>query len=84
MSETAKKLFQISGKAGEAALARAGESLERMPAELIAEGKRLGTQGGMEAAAGINHGNNFFVPYGPGQYTPNPDLAEEHSRGMER
>lgn len=62
-----------------------------------AELGRLGTQGQMELASAIFNGD-AFVPYGPGQYTPEqsvtPEQAveapvveqpaiEEQSRGME-
>ena len=57
-----------------------------------AELKRLGTQGAMELANALFNGS-AFVPYGPGQYTPTPEMdkqGQEQSRdglqndGMER
>jgi hypothetical protein len=50
--------------------------------EVGAEMKRLGTQGAMELANALFNGS-AFVPYGPGQYTPTPELekqGQEHSR----
>ncbi len=40
---------------------------------------RLGVQGQMEMASAIFNGSSF-VPYGPGQYTPN---APEVAQGMD-
>lgn len=60
--------------------------------EVGAELKRLGTQGSMELANALFNGS-AFVPYGPGQYTPTPEMdkqGQEQSRdglqndGMER
>lgn len=57
-----------------------------------AELKRLSTQGAMELANALFNGR-AFVPYGPGQYTPTPEMekqGQEQSReglqndGMER
>lgn len=81
MSEVGKALFDALARGAQASLATVGSSLERMPGELAAEGKRVGVQGAMELASGNHHGNNFFVPYGPGQYTPTPEhqRSQEHS-----
>ena len=60
--------------------------------EVGAELKRLGTQGSMELANALFNGS-AFVPYGPGQYTPTPEMdkqGQQQSRegmqndGMER
>ena len=50
--------------------------------EVGAELKRLGTQGAMELANALFNGS-AFVPYGPGQYTPTPEMdkqGQEQSR----
>src|ERR1700679_1011005 len=60
--------------------------------DLAAEARRLGTQGSMELAAALFNGS-AFVPYGPGQYTPQPEreavseqekTQEQESGGMSR
>lgn len=84
MSQVGKALFDALAKGAQASLATIGSSLERMPGELAAEAKRLGVQGGMELSSGINHGNNFFVPYGPGQYTPTPEQEKSQEHPHER
>lgn len=43
--------------------------------EVGAELGRLGTQGQMELANAIFNGS-AFVPYGPGQYTPTPEMEQ--------
>ena len=85
MKQTGKALFDMLAKGSQASLAMIGSSLERMPGELAAEANRLRVQGGMETSSGINHGNNFFVPYGPGQYTPSPEhqRSQEHQQGRD-
>jgi hypothetical protein len=45
--------------------------------EIGAEMSRLGTQGSMELASALFNGSGF-VPYGPGQYTPDVSHAEQH------
>lgn len=52
--------------------------LANLVPEVKAELSRLGTQGSMELASALFHGQSF-VPYGPGQYTPTP----EHSTGLD-
>jgi hypothetical protein len=42
--------------------------------QVSAELSRLGTQGSMEFASALYHGHGF-VPYGPGQYTPTPEIG---------
>jgi hypothetical protein len=59
MSETRNQLFA---------------GLGNFAAETKAEFSRLGTQGAMEIASALFNGNGF-VPYGPGQYTPSPELG---------
>jgi hypothetical protein len=61
-----------------------------------AEMSRLGTQGAMELASALLGNGSAFVPYGPGQYTPDvaPDAPaieatpeppkQEQDQGMER
>ena len=46
---------------------------ERFVSEITNEGKRLGTQGAMEMAQALFNGA-AFTPYGPGQYTPTPEM----------
>jgi hypothetical protein len=86
MSETAKQLFE-SLKAGKEAVQAMAPGLENFGAEFKAEFSRLGTQGAMELASALFNGD-AFVPYGPGQYTPEPQLeqgqAQEHDMGRER
>jgi hypothetical protein len=43
--------------------------------EVSAEMSRLGTQGAMEMAQALFNGA-AFTPYGPGQYTPSPELDQ--------
>jgi hypothetical protein len=47
--------------------------------EAKAELSRLGTQGSMELASALFNGHGF-VPYGPGQYTPDV----QHDQGQEQ
>lgn len=78
MSETAKKLFDglkaAQAVAKDAALT-ATPGLKTFMPEVKAELSRMGTQGAMELASAL-FGNGAFVPYGPGQYTP--DVEKEH------
>ena len=75
MSETAKRLFE--------SLRQAGDGLRSVGAEALAqtrvEGSRLMTQGAMELASALFNGH-AFVPYGPGQYTP--DHQQEQTRNQ--
>jgi hypothetical protein len=50
--------------------------LKNLWPEVKAECSRLGTQGTMELASAIFHGDGF-VPYGPGQYTPSPEQGHQ-------
>jgi hypothetical protein len=43
--------------------------------EVGAELNRLGKQGQMELANALFNGS-AFVPYGPGQYTPTPEMEQ--------
>jgi len=47
--------------------------LKNFGPEVKAELSRLGTQGAMELAQALFNGA-AFTPYGPGQYTPTPEL----------
>ncbi len=47
------------------------EIFKEILADVGAEMSRLGTQGQMEMASAIFNGDGF-VPYGPGQITPEP------------
>lgn len=84
MSETAKKLFEGLKSAKEVAQAIA-PGLRNLGPDLRAEMQRLGTQGSMELASGIFNGD-AFVPYGPGQYTPEQtaEHAQQHEMDRER
>lgn len=73
MSELAQQLFE-SLKAGMEGVA---EGLSNAGQEIGAEMSRLGTQGSMELASALFNGSGF-VPYGPGQYTPDASQAEQN------
>ena len=47
--------------------------LENVGPQVGAELSRLGTQGAMEMAQALFNGA-AFTPYGPGQYTPTPEM----------
>jgi hypothetical protein len=54
--------------------------LENVGPQISAELSRLGTQGAMEMAQALFNGA-AFTPYGPGQYTPTPEVdkgGQEH------
>ena len=55
--------------------------LENIGPEVGAELSRLGTQGAMEMAQALFNGA-AFTPYGPGQYTPTPEM-EKGSQELE-
>ena len=72
-----------------------GLSLSNILSDIGSELGRLGVQGQMEMASGLFNGS-AFVPYGPGQYTPDekapdhglpieamqqPEVQQEQSRG---
>jgi hypothetical protein len=82
MSETAKKLFEAA-KSLQQGIKEALPGLKNFGPEVGAELSRLGTQGSMELASALfnEHG---FVPYGPGQYTPDPAQAAEKQHEQER
>ena len=79
MSEIAKQLFQGMKGVSEAVMA-VTPGLQDVAHETKGEISRLGTQGAMELASAL-FGNNAFVPYGPGQYTPK---QEHENSGIER
>jgi hypothetical protein len=81
MSETAKQLFDGLKAAAEIATAVA-PGLKSLGPEVKAELSRLGTQGSMELASALFNGDGF-VPYGPGQYTPDvhgPEQEQGHEQ----
>lgn len=82
MSETAKQLFDGLRAAKDAAQAIA-PGLRNVGVDLKAELQRLGTQGSMEAASAIFNGD-AFVPYGPGQYTPEHTHEQQHEHQNEQ
>jgi hypothetical protein len=49
--------------------------LENIGPQVSAELSRLGTQGAMEMAQALFNGA-AFTPYGPGQYTPTPEMGQ--------
>lgn len=49
--------------------------LKNIGPEVSSEMSRLGTQGAMEMAQALFNGA-AFTPYGPGQYTPTPELTK--------
>lgn len=51
------------------------EIFKEILADVGAEMSRLGTQGQMEMASAIFNGDGF-VPYGPGQITPEQNLEQ--------
>jgi hypothetical protein len=54
--------------------------LENVGPQVSAELSRLGTQGALEMAQALFNGG-AFTPYGPGQYTPTPEVdkgSQEH------
>lgn len=81
MSETAKQLFE-SLKAGKEAAQALAPGISNFGAEVKAEMSRLGTQGAMELASALFNGDGF-VPYGPGQYTPEAGHVTDHGHEQE-
>lgn len=62
------------------ALAEMAPGLKGAVAEIGAELNRLGKQGSLEMAQALFNGG-AFTPYGPGQYTPTPEVgkgSQEH------
>ena len=57
------------------AMSAIAPGLENIGPEIGAELSRLGTQGAMEMAQALFNGA-AFTPYGPGQYTPTPELDQ--------
>ena len=58
--------------------------LENIGPEIGAELSRLGTQGAMEMAQALFNGA-AFTPYGPGQYTPTPELDQgSHEQAVQK
>lgn len=68
------------------ALSALAPGLENAGPEIGAELSRLGTQGAMEMAQALFNGA-AFTPYGPGQYTPTPELEQgshaQEGQGMQ-
>ena len=58
------------------AISAIAPGLENFGAEVGAEMSRLGTQGAMEMAQALFN-EAAFTPYGPGQYTPSPEVGQE-------
>ncbi|MBI1348657.1 hypothetical protein GC163_20485 [bacterium] len=57
------------------AISAIAPGLENVGPQVSAELSRLGTQGAMEMAQALFNGA-AFTPYGPGQYTPAPELDQ--------
>jgi hypothetical protein len=57
------------------ALAEMAPGLKGAVAEIGAELNRLGKQGSLEMAQALFNGG-AFTPYGPGQYTPTPEVGK--------
>lgn len=57
------------------AMSAIASGLENAGPEIGAELSRLGTQGAMEMAQALFNGA-AFTPYGPGQYTPTPEMDQ--------
>ncbi len=57
------------------ALAALAPGLKDAAAEVGAELNRLGKQGSLEMAQALFNGG-AFTPYGPGQYTPTPQVEK--------
>jgi hypothetical protein len=57
------------------ALAELAPGLKNAGPEVMAELKRLGKQGSLEMAQALFNGG-AFTPYGPGQYTPTPEVGK--------
>lgn len=68
------KIQQLFDRVKEVALA-AAPGLADLKGQAGAELQRLGTQGSMELASALFNGHGF-VPYGPGQYTPDPQQQQ--------
>jgi hypothetical protein len=58
-------------------IAAIAPGLKNLAPDIAAELSRLNTQGTMELASAL-FGNGAFVPYGPGQYTPKPEIGKEN------
>ena len=67
----AREFFEVMKEA----ISAIAPGLENIGPEVGAELSRLGTQGQMEIANALFNGS-AFVPYGPGQYTPMPELNQ--------
>jgi hypothetical protein len=57
------------------AISAIAPGLENAGSDMKAELSRLGTQGAMEMAQALFNGA-AFTPYGPGQYTPTPEMDQ--------
>ena len=87
LSGLAIALVTVAGaaRAAEGEEGRRDDPVGRRRAELATEGvrgpeisaeiSRLGTQGSMEMSQALFNGA-AFTPYGPGQYTPTPELPK--------
>lgn len=86
MSEVAKQLFDGLKAVVKDSVQAVAPGLKDLVPEAMAEVSRLGTQGSMEMASALLNGH-AFVPYGPGQYTPEREEEQQHQQergGIER
>ncbi len=67
----AREFFEVMKEA----ISAIAPGLENIGPEVGAELSRLGTQGAMEMSQALFNGA-AFTPYGPGQYTPTPELNQ--------
>jgi hypothetical protein len=61
------------------AISAIAPGLNNVGAEIGAELSRLGKQGALEMAQALFNGA-AFTPYGPGQYTPTPQVGKDHGQ----
>jgi hypothetical protein len=79
MADRAKQIFDSAKEAAQCV----APGLKNLVPDLKAEFARLGTQGQMELASALFNGD-AFVPYGPGQYTPDHANEQQQELGHER
>lgn len=81
MSDKAKQLFEGLRNVKET-VQQALPGLGNIGADVKAEFKRVNTQAAMELASALFRGD-AFVPYGPGQYTPDHENEQEQEQERE-
>ncbi len=85
MSGRARGWLEAAKNAVEAVAGIVGPAVSRAASEMGGELKRLGTHGSVESGSGLITGN-WFIPYGPGAYTPSAENQQKHEQehGHER